>query len=172
MRRLIKKWGEAALAALCVLAIVFAALYTRQDDLRRLAARDAAASRDERLEDVREPSGFQPPIAQRESAGFSGAARTSGGLWQFSPYADYTAAYGQSICAMGAGTVTQAAGDSVWIDHGGGIRTGYRLLQTLRVIPGQAVEAGQAIGTAGSGGQVQVCALRDGAYIDPQALIQ
>ena len=34
MKKKKKKWGEAALAALCVLAIVFAALYTRQDDLR------------------------------------------------------------------------------------------------------------------------------------------
>ena len=46
MRKLFKKWGEAMLAALCVLAIVFAALYTRQDDLRRMAARSAGSRRD------------------------------------------------------------------------------------------------------------------------------
>ena len=171
MRRLIKKWGEAALAALCVLSILFAALYTRQDDLRRMAARDAAASQDEKLKDVQETKRFQPPAVQGQSAGFSGAKRTGGGLWQFSPYADYPAVYGQSVFAMGAGSVIQAAGDSVWIDHGEGVQTGYRLLQTLRVTAGQTVAAGQIIGTAGGGG-IQVCALREGAYIDPQELIQ
>ena len=65
MRKLFKKWGEAMLAALCVLAIVFAALYTRQDDLRRMAARSAGSSRDQTLDDAQAAGcgGFRPGCA-------------------------------------------------------------------------------------------------------------
>ena len=168
---MLKKWGEAVLAAVCVLAIVFAALYTRQDDLRRLAAQNAAASQDETLNEALEERRFQPPVAQGAASKLSGAARTEAGLWRFSPYVFFPAAPGQSVVAMGGGTVLAAEGGYVSIDHGGGVETRYRLLQSLRVREGQSVAAGQAIGAAGSGG-VQVCALQNGAYIDPGELAQ
>ena len=77
MRRMMKKWGESLLAALCVLAIVFAALYTRQDDLKRMAARDAAASQDETLEHAAPP--WSRPTEGAVLKPFSGAgARWSG----------------------------------------------------------------------------------------------
>ncbi|MBQ9196068.1 MAG: M23 family metallopeptidase [Clostridia bacterium] len=168
---MIEKWGETALAALCVLAIIFAALYTRQDDLKRLAARDAAASRDESLTEAREQASFQWPVAGAQAEGFIGAARTDSGLWRFSPYVRFSAVPGQSVLAMAAGTVLRAEDGCLWIDHGNGIEIGYRQLQSLRAAAGQAVTAGQAVGTAGSGG-IQVCALRDGKYIDPLKLTE
>ena len=86
MRSVVKKWSEAALAALCVLAIVFAALYTRQDDLRRLAARSAAESLDQRLEDARTPAPWRMPVPQPPETAYAGAERSAGGLWRFSPW--------------------------------------------------------------------------------------
>ena len=43
MRRFLDKWGTAIAAVACALTIVFAAVYTRQDDLKRIAAQEAAA---------------------------------------------------------------------------------------------------------------------------------
>ena len=169
MRRLIKKWGEAALAVLCVLAIVFAALYTRQDDLRRLAARNAAASQDERLDEARQAPDFQPPVDGARASDFPGAARTPGGLWRLDPWICYDTVPGQAVCAMGAGQVTESAEDAVVIEHGNGLRTRYRALSFLRVQAGDSVEAGQRIGAA-KDHQVYVCAQRNGAYIDPVGL--
>ena len=41
MRRFLDKWGTAIAAVACALTIVFAAVYTRQDDLKRIAAQEA-----------------------------------------------------------------------------------------------------------------------------------
>ena len=61
MRRMIKKWGEALLAALCVLAIVFAACIPGRMTCRQK------------------------------------------GIWRFSPYVRYSAAYGGSRSAPARG---------------------------------------------------------------------
>ena len=39
MRRFLDKWGTAIAAVACALTIVFAAVYTRQDDLKRCRLR-------------------------------------------------------------------------------------------------------------------------------------
>lgn len=169
MRSLVKKWSEAALAALCVLAIVFAALYTRQDDLRRLAARSAAESLDQRLEDARTPAPWRMPVPQPPETAYAGAERSAGGLWRFSPWIGCAVSYGQRVCAMQAGEVTFAEADEVRLLHDGGVETRYRGLQGLLVHTGERVAAGQALGTAN--GRLEVCALRGETYIDPQSLV-
>ena len=83
MRRMIKKWGESLLAALCVLVILFAALYTRQDDLKRMAAQNAAASQDETLGGA--ASAWARPVEGAVLIPF-GDARKENGIWRFSPY--------------------------------------------------------------------------------------
>lgn len=170
MRQTVKKWGEALLAALCVLAIVFAAVYTRQDDLRRLAARDAEAVRDQTLAEARQTAAWQPPTAQTPRVSYQSAARRDGGLWQFSPWVSYHGAYGQRVCAMGAGKATYAQAGEVRIAHDGQTETRYRGLRELYVRAGEAVQAGQALGIAEEAG-FDVCALQNGTYIDPQRLL-
>lgn len=170
VRRLIKKWGESLLAALCVLSILFAALYTRQDDLRRAAARNAAASQDERLADTPDEPRWTRPVTGDALTPFSGARRENG-LWRFSPYVRYAAQTGESIRAMAAGTVTEAKGDTVRVAHADGAESEYRNLAHLRVKRGDAVAAGDALGTAGPDGWIEVSLLEDGAYTDPEKKI-
>ena len=52
MRRFLDKWGTAIAAVACALTIVFAAVYTRQDDLKRIAAQEARAAQDQSLQDA------------------------------------------------------------------------------------------------------------------------
>ena len=60
MRRFLDKWGTAIAAVACALTIVFAAVYTRQDDLKRIAAQEARAAQDQSLQDA------QAEIIQRD----------------------------------------------------------------------------------------------------------
>lgn len=167
MRRLIKKWGESVLAVLCLLAIVFAALYTRQDDLRRMAAENAAASQDQTLTALPASLPWGAPTSGGVLIPFATAGK-SGGIWRFSPYVRWAAEAGESVRAMAAGTVLRVGEDAVRLAHADDTQSGYRGLGRVRVRPGQAVEAGEALGTAGTAGWVEVCLCCGGEYIDPQ----
>ncbi len=80
-----------------------------------------------------------------------GAARFHRGI-------DIRAAYGQEIQAAGAGRVVSAGteggyGETVVIEHTGGLRTRYAHLSASLVTPGQEVTAGQVVGRAGRSGR-------------------
>lgn len=97
------------------------------------------------------------------------AARiTSGFGWRrdpFSPYAlrhhdgvDISAPPGSDVAATAKGVVLSAEweaylGNTVRIDHGGGVVTVYAHLQRCTVRPGQEVARGSRIGTVGSTGR-------------------
>ncbi|WP_159585858.1 M23 family metallopeptidase [Chelativorans xinjiangense] len=71
---------------------------------------------------------------------------------------DFRAPRGAAIRATGAGTVVSAGwnggyGRMVEIDHGGGITTRYAHLSKILVEPGDKVDAGAAVGQAGSSGR-------------------
>jgi murein DD-endopeptidase MepM/ murein hydrolase activator NlpD len=71
---------------------------------------------------------------------------------------DIRAAYGQDIQAAGPGRVVSAGtqggyGETVVIEHAGGLRTRYAHLSASLVTPGQQVAAGQAVGRAGHSGR-------------------
>ena len=172
MRRKMEKWGQGVLAALCIGSILFAALYTRQEDIRNAAARNAAASRDETLEEAQASPVWQLPVEGAELGEYRGATRAAGGLWTLDPWVRCAAAVGQSVRAMGAGTVLEAAGDRVRIGHAGDTETRYRLLRGLRVREGDSVAAGQIIGMAGGDGAVEICALREDRFVDPRSLLE
>jgi len=71
---------------------------------------------------------------------------------------DIRAAYGQDIQAAGSGRVVSAGtegnyGETVVIEHAGGLRTRYAHLSAASVTPGQEVAAGQVVGRAGRSGR-------------------
>ena len=85
------------------------------------------------------------------------------------------------ILAAHAGTVqvalnTWPAGNHVWVNGGGGLRTGYAHLQAVYVESGQYVEAGQPIGLMGSTGNstgphLHFHVWRNGVNVDPTPLV-
>jgi murein DD-endopeptidase MepM/ murein hydrolase activator NlpD len=81
----------------------------------------------------------------------NGAARFHRGI-------DIRAAYGQDIQAAGPGRVVSAGtdgayGETVVIEHAGGVRTRYAHLSAALVAPGQEVAAGHVVGRAGRSGR-------------------
>lgn len=95
---------------------------------------------------------------------------------------DLVADEGDPVRAAAAGTVVRAgrAGDygtMVEIRHDGGFATLYAHLAELQVRPGQEVEAGAVIGTAGStgratGSHLHFEVLRHGAPMDPELFLR
>ena len=82
---------------------------------------------------------------------FHGAAKFHRGI-------DIRAAYGQDIQAAGSGRVVSAGtqggyGETVVIEHAGGLRTRYAHLSATLVTPGHEVAAGQVVGRAGQSGR-------------------
>lgn len=138
-----------------------------------------------------------PAGARPAQAAASECARTPGGtsvVWpvggavvaEFAPPAtryeaghrgvDLAAETGQWVRAVLAGTVAFAgpvAGQGwVTIDHGGGLRTTYGVLDTLAVAAGQRVAAGDVLGVvAEAADHLDWGATRDGIYLDPLTLL-
>jgi murein DD-endopeptidase MepM/ murein hydrolase activator NlpD len=92
---------------------------------------------------------------------------TSGFGWRADPFhgaatfhrgIDIRAAYGQDVPTAASGRVISAGtegsyGQTVVIEHAGGIRTRYAHLSTTLVAPGEAVREGQVVGRAGHSGR-------------------
>jgi murein DD-endopeptidase MepM/ murein hydrolase activator NlpD len=71
---------------------------------------------------------------------------------------DVAAPKGTPIVAAAAGTVTLAgdlyfSGNTVFVDHGLGVNTSYLHMDSISVKEGQAVKAGEALGTLGATGR-------------------
>jgi murein DD-endopeptidase MepM/ murein hydrolase activator NlpD len=94
---------------------------------------------------------------------------------------DLRAATGTPVRAAGAGRVELAeelyySGNTVLVDHGGGLFTIYAHLSTIAVAPGDPIEAGATLGRSGATGRVTGPHLHWGAKIgerpfDPEALL-
>jgi murein DD-endopeptidase MepM/ murein hydrolase activator NlpD len=113
------------------------------------------------------------PAREREPADQSGMIETPAGHvtsafgWRLDPIhgaarfhrgIDIRAAYGQDVQAAGAGRVVSAGteggyGETVVIEHPGGLRTRYAHLSAAMVTPGQEIRAGQVVGRAGRSGR-------------------
>jgi murein DD-endopeptidase MepM/ murein hydrolase activator NlpD len=104
---------------------------------------------------------------------FSGAATYHRGV-------DLRAAYGESIGAADAGRVVFAGeqggyGQTVVVEHAGGVRTRYAHLSSLTTEVGADVKAGETIGRAGRSGRATGTHLhfevtQNGRPIDPHSL--
>ena len=82
---------------------------------------------------------------------FHGAAKFHRGI-------DIRAAYGQDVPTAAPGRVVSAGteggyGQTVVIEHAGGVRTRYAHLSTTLVAPGEEVRDGQVVGRAGHSGR-------------------
>jgi len=97
------------------------------------------------------------------------------------PGLDLKAETGTVVHAAGQGRVSLAqelyfSGNTVIVDHGGGLFTVYAHLSAIEVEPGQALEAGAVLGRSGATGRVTGPHLHWGAKIgdlpfDPEALL-
>jgi len=94
---------------------------------------------------------------------------------------DYSAARGTPVYAAAAGQVVLAenhffSGNSVFLDHGGGLITMYFHLEHMAVTAGSEIERGQQVGTVGATGRATGPHLHfgvrwHGARIDPTVLL-
>jgi murein DD-endopeptidase MepM/ murein hydrolase activator NlpD len=124
---------------------------------------------------------FLPPVAQFQPKGF-GARRIINGESR-SPHAgvDVNLPAGTPVVAIADGTVAFSgeqffAGNSVVLDHGGGVFSIYYHLQNYIVSEGQGVARGERIGAVGSTGRATGPHLHfsiraAGGRIDPELLI-
>jgi murein DD-endopeptidase MepM/ murein hydrolase activator NlpD len=94
---------------------------------------------------------------------------------------DFAGAVGQPVAAAARGVVALVgnfylAGHAVYIDHGGGLVTGYFHLSRVKVAAGDTVRAGQVIGEVGRSGRVtgphlHWIARYGGITVDPMSLL-
>jgi murein DD-endopeptidase MepM/ murein hydrolase activator NlpD len=92
---------------------------------------------------------------------------------------DIAAAYGREVPAVDGGQVVFSGaqggyGNTVVIEHAGGIRTRYAHLSSMQVEAGQRVGAGTVIGRVGNtgrstGAHLHFEVLQDGQPVDPAA---
>ena len=95
----------------------------------------------------------------RSRADSDPGASSTGGVSSSHLGVDYRGALGEPIHAANRGIVALVAefflaGNVVYIDHGGGIVTGYFHMSQTEVAVGDTVERGQEIGLVGSTGRV------------------
>jgi len=128
------------------------------------------------------------PLPTSEARPIAGRVETSPFGWRRDPFSgvtsyhrgvDLKAAYGEPIGAADAGTVVFAGeqrgyGQTVVVEHAGGVRTRYAHLSSLMTEMGADVKAGEAIGRAGRSGRATGTHLhfevtQDGRPVDPHS---
>ncbi|MCQ2490420.1 MAG: M23 family metallopeptidase [Ruminococcus sp.] len=133
-------------------------------------------------------SDTKPPLKDMSFmiTGFSGSElvrNETTGSWQTHNGTDFAAEVGSDVYAVSGGDVTEVKNDPVWgitvtVDHKNGFVTRYcGLSQTLEVQQGDALAAGDLIGTVGNTADIESSLtphlhleiLHNGAYIDPMS---
>lgn len=102
---------------------------------------------------------FRRPRSGRRTSGFGGARVFNGEVVSRHLGADFAGTVGAPVVAANRGVVALVdefllAGRLVYLDHGGGITTGYFHLSRVDVGVGDTVRAGQRIGAVGRTGRV------------------
>jgi murein DD-endopeptidase MepM/ murein hydrolase activator NlpD len=97
------------------------------------------------------------------------------------PGVDFGCGVGTEVRAWAKGKVvrsrwSQGGGRSLWIQHGGGIKTYYAHLNCAYVLEGENVKSGQKIGETGNTGRttgphLHFSVVRKGTYVDPEKFL-
>ena len=160
-----ERWGHYLLALLCAAVILLSAVWTRRQQEAENADQAALSDQGQRLAQAMrtpEPLAFTRPAAGAVIRDYSESPLffSETGVWMIHPGLDFDAAAGETVGTLAAGTVLSCE-DGIRIDHGDGLESLYRGVQDCKVIPGQKVRAGDALGTAGAAvpfeGQGHVC---------------
>jgi murein DD-endopeptidase MepM/ murein hydrolase activator NlpD len=126
-----------------------------QGELARSRAISAASHATPRL--WRAP--FRRPRASRITSRYGTAREYNGQVTSRHLGTDFAGAVGAPVAAAARGVVALVAdfylaGHAVYLDHGGGLVTGYFHLSRIDVAQGDTVTAGQPIGRVGRSGRV------------------
>jgi murein DD-endopeptidase MepM/ murein hydrolase activator NlpD len=105
------------------------------------------------------PGAFVRPRATRVTSGFGNGREFNGRVTSRHTGTDFQGAVGDPVVAAAPGVVRLVdrfylGGNVVYVDHGGGLSTGYLHLSETLVQPGDTVAAGQRIGSVGATGRV------------------
>lgn len=105
------------------------------------------------------PADFVRPRPSRITSGFGGGRQFNGQVQSRHAGTDFQGAVGDPVLAAAPGMVmlTDAfylGGNVVYVDHGGGLSSGYLHLSETLVAAGDTVAAGQRIGSVGATGRV------------------
>ena len=119
------------------------------------------------------------PLASKVTSSYGWRTDPFNGMPHFHAGVDIGAAYGKAVPAAGNGEVVFAGaqggyGNTVVIEHAGGVRTRYAHLSEIDVAEGSRVEAGSMIGRVGSSGRstgphLHFEVLQDGHPVNPEA---
>ena len=105
------------------------------------------------------PADFVRPQPGRITSGFGSGREFNGRVQSRHTGTDFQGAVGEPVLAAAPGVVALVdgfylGGNVVYIDHGGGLSTGYLHLAEALVSVGDTVRAGQRIGSVGATGRV------------------
>jgi murein DD-endopeptidase MepM/ murein hydrolase activator NlpD len=126
--------------------------------------------------------GFRWPRSGRVTSRFAERRRFNGTLDSVHEGIDLPAPTGAPVQAANDGLVVLRrdcfnSGQTIFIDHGGGIFTGYFHLSAMQVSEGDRVRRGQRIGRVGntgrsSGPHLHFAVRADGRYVDPESFMK
>lgn len=106
-----------------------------------------------------QPGDFVRPRSSRVTSGFGNGREFNGRVTSRHTGTDFQGAVGDPVVAAAPGVVRLVdrfylGGNVVYIDHGGGLSSGYLHLSRTMVAVGDTVRAGQRIGSVGATGRV------------------
>lgn len=168
MRPWMEKLGSVLLVIFCALVILFSALYTRQEDVRNLAAQNAAASRDETLAEA--AARYAAPVAGDITHLYQGAYKASSGLWAFDPFVRFGVRKGEIVLAPASGSILSCHEAEIRI-----VGENDQLLRlkgafSLLVSTGDLITVGQEIARITQAGELYLSLSVNGHYINPLQL--
>ena len=128
---------------------------TEQETARAYAVASAAHA----SEPMWTPGEFVRPRPGRVTSGFGNGREFNGQVDSRHMGTDFSGSVGDPVVAPAPGVVELVAsfylgGNVIYIDHGGGLSTGYLHLSRADVAVGDTVAAGQRIGAVGATGRV------------------
>jgi murein DD-endopeptidase MepM/ murein hydrolase activator NlpD len=126
--------------------------------------------------------GFVRPRASRVTSVYGTGREFNGQVTSRHLGTDFAGKIGAPVRAAGRGVVALVArfylaGNAVYLDHGGGLVTGYFHLSRVNVAAGDTVAAGQLIGAVGRSGRatgphLHWIARYGGTTVDPMSLLK